>query len=131
LTSTLSGFVNGENAGTAAGFSGAADATTTAGATTADGTAPITAGAGNLAATNYAFTRLVDGTLTINAAPRPSSPHRRLSLRRRDAATRYAVEAGQNCTGTTADQYSRTPSEHQAGRDQPVADAYGDAEFQF
>jgi hypothetical protein len=74
LTSTVSGFVNGENAGTAAGFSGAADATTAAGATTPDGTAPITAGAGSLAATNYAFTRLVDGTLTINAAPATIAP---------------------------------------------------------
>ena len=68
LSTTVSGFVNGETAGTAAGFTGAGSATTTAGATTPVGTAVITAGAGNLAATNYAFTNLVDGTLTINSA---------------------------------------------------------------
>lgn len=68
LTTTVSGFVNGENAGTAAGFTGASSATTLAGLTTNVGTAAITAGAGDLAATNYAFTNLVDGTLTINPA---------------------------------------------------------------
>lgn len=74
LTTSVSGFVNGENAGTAAGFGGAGSAMTAAVATTPVGTAPIAAGVGNLAATNYAFTRLVDGTLTINHATPVSTP---------------------------------------------------------
>ncbi|MDP1996885.1 MAG: MBG domain-containing protein, partial [Gallionella sp.] len=69
LTTTVSGFVNNETAGTAAGFTGAGSATTLAGLTTNVGTAVITAGAGNLVATNYAFTNLVNGILTINPAP--------------------------------------------------------------
>jgi filamentous hemagglutinin family protein len=69
LTTTVSGFVNGENAGTATGFTGAGSATTLANATTNAGAAVITTGAGNLAATNYAFTNLVNGTLTINPVP--------------------------------------------------------------
>ena len=75
LTSTVSGFVNNETASTAAGFGGAANATTTANATTPVGTAVITAGAGNLAATNYAFTNLVDGTLTITPAAPTINPN--------------------------------------------------------
>ena len=75
LSTTVSGFVNGETAGTAAGFTGAANATTAAGATTPVGTAVITAGAGNLAATNYTFTHLVDGTLTINPAAPTVNPN--------------------------------------------------------
>lgn len=74
LTTTVSGFVNGENAGTAAGFAGTGSATTLADLTTNVGTAAITAGAGNLAATNYAFTNLIDGTLTITPASVPSEP---------------------------------------------------------
>lgn len=69
LTSTVSGFVNGESAGTAAGYSGTASVTSLASATTPVGSAAITAGAGSLAATNYAFTTSVDGTLTITPAP--------------------------------------------------------------
>ena len=68
LITTVSGFVNNETASTAAGFTGAGSATTTANATTPVGTAVITAGAGNLAAANYAFTNLVDGTLTLQPA---------------------------------------------------------------
>ena len=68
FTQTVSGFVNSETVSTAAGFTGAGSATTTANATTPVGTAVITAGAGNLAATNYNFTNLVDGTLTLQPA---------------------------------------------------------------
>ena len=68
LTSMVSGFVNGENAGTAAGFGGTANATTLANATTNVGAAPIAASAGNLTATNYDFSTLVNGTLTITKA---------------------------------------------------------------
>jgi len=68
LTTTVSGFVNGETAGTAAGFGGSGSATTLADASTAVGSAAITANASTLEATNYDFTHLVDGTLTINPA---------------------------------------------------------------
>ncbi len=68
FTTTVSGFVNGQDATTAAGFNGAGDASTTATTATNVGTATITAGIGNLAATNYDFTNLVDGTLTIGKA---------------------------------------------------------------
>ena len=67
LTTTISGFKNGETAATA-GLSGSGSASTTATQTTGAGTAVITAGAGSLAASNYSFTNLVNGTLTINAA---------------------------------------------------------------
>ena len=65
LTTSLSGFVNNENAGTA-GLTGTGSATTTAVATTNAGTAVITAGAGTLSASNYDFSTLADGVLTIN-----------------------------------------------------------------
>ncbi len=68
LTTTVTGFVNGEGTGTAAGYGGAGTATTLADVNTNVGTATITAGAGTLTATNYDFTNLVDGTLTINKA---------------------------------------------------------------
>ena len=69
LTTTVTGFKNSETTATAAGFSGAGSATTLAGPTTGVGTAAITAGAGTLAATNYDFTTLIDGTLDITARP--------------------------------------------------------------
>ena len=65
LSTTVTGFVNGE---TTAVLTGSGSATTTATATTGAGTATITAGAGTLSASNYDFTNLVDGTLTINKA---------------------------------------------------------------
>ncbi len=68
LSTTVSGFVNGETLATS-GVAGAGSATTTATTTTAVGTAVITAGVGSLTASNYDFSRLVDGTLTIQAAP--------------------------------------------------------------
>lgn len=68
FNTAVSGFINGESASTAAGFAGAGSATTTAGPGTNVGTVPITAGAGSLSATNYSFTNLVDGVLSINKA---------------------------------------------------------------
>jgi autotransporter-associated beta strand protein len=70
LTTTISGFVNGENLVTS-GVSGSGTATSNATASTSVGTTRITAGAGNLTAANYDFTDLVNGSLTIN--PRPVS----------------------------------------------------------
>lgn len=67
FTTTVSGFVNGETAATA-GVTGSGSASTTATTTTNPGTAVITAGAGSLAASNYSFTNLANGTLTIKAA---------------------------------------------------------------
>jgi fibronectin-binding autotransporter adhesin len=65
LTTTVSGFVNGEDATV---LSGAGSATTTATTATNVGMAVITAGAGTLSAANYDFTTLADGTLTIDKA---------------------------------------------------------------
>jgi hypothetical protein len=65
LGTNVTGFVNGENLGTS-GVTGSGAASTTAIVSTGVGTAPITASVGNLAATNYDFTNLVDGTLTIS-----------------------------------------------------------------
>jgi len=73
LTTTVSGYLEGENA-TIAAVSGAGSATTTATAATNVGSAVITAGAGSLAAQNYDFTILKDGTLTINAAQSSATP---------------------------------------------------------
>ena len=67
LSATVSGFVNGETAGTALGFAGAGSATTTAVATTNVGTAAITGSTGTLAASNYDFAA-ANGTLTIGKA---------------------------------------------------------------
>ncbi|WP_041766468.1 YDG domain-containing protein [Psychromonas ingrahamii] len=64
LTSSLTGFVNGE---TDSVLTGAGSATTTADATTGAGTATITAGVGSLASSNYDFSS-VDGILTIDKA---------------------------------------------------------------
>jgi trimeric autotransporter adhesin len=68
LSTTVSGFVNGETLATS-GVSGSGAASTTANATTGAGSATITAAAGTLAASNYNFTNLVNGTLTINQRP--------------------------------------------------------------
>jgi filamentous hemagglutinin family protein len=65
LTSTVSGFVNGETLANS-GVSGAGSASTSAGSETSVGTAKIIAGVGSLKADNYDFVSLVDGTLTIN-----------------------------------------------------------------
>lgn len=67
LTTTVSGFKNGETA-TTAGVTGSGSASTTANQTTSAGSAVIAAGAGTLAASNYSFTNLVNGTLTITPA---------------------------------------------------------------
>ena len=67
LTTTVSGFVNDQNLSTA-GVTGAGSATTTAVPTTNVGTATISAAAGTLAASNYDFSNLVAGTLTIDKA---------------------------------------------------------------
>jgi len=66
FTEAISGFVNNDTAATA--VTGAASLTTTAIASSAAGTYPITAAAGTLAATNYTFT-FVNGTLTVTAVP--------------------------------------------------------------
>jgi filamentous hemagglutinin family protein len=67
LTTTVSGFVNNQNLSTS-GVTGAGSATTTAVPTTNVGTATITAATGTLAASNYDFSNLVAGTLTIDKA---------------------------------------------------------------
>jgi hypothetical protein len=64
FTSTITGYVNNEDA-TTAGVSGAPLLTTTADATTPVGTATIVAGAGSLTAANYAFTTFNNGVLAI------------------------------------------------------------------
>lgn len=69
LTTTVSGFVNGETTSTAAGYTGTSSVLTTATTSTDSGSITITAGAGNLSATNYDFTNLVNGTLTVSQRP--------------------------------------------------------------
>jgi hypothetical protein len=64
LTTTVSGFVNSENATTALGFGGTGTATTTATSTTNVGQATIISSVGTLVAANYDFVP-VNGTLTI------------------------------------------------------------------
>ena len=65
LTYTFSGFVNGD---TSSVVSGAATLSTTATTSSPVGSYPITIGAGTLAAANYDFPTLVNGTLTITVA---------------------------------------------------------------
>src|SRR5262249_25332653 len=65
---TISGFVNGENSGVVVG---APTLSTPATQSSGVGTYPITVSQGTLSAANYDFPagNLVNGTLTINAAP--------------------------------------------------------------
>jgi hypothetical protein len=76
FSDTISGYVNGD---TSSVVSGSASLTTTATSTSAPGTYPITAAAGNLSAANYGF-RFVAGTLTVTTTTQtisftaPSSP---------------------------------------------------------
>jgi filamentous hemagglutinin family protein len=67
LSSTVSGFVNGQNLA-GSGVTGNGAATTTATALTDVGTAAIAAGTGSLAASNYDFTNIVNGNLAITKA---------------------------------------------------------------
>ncbi|MCV2355110.1 YDG domain-containing protein [Paucibacter sp. B2R-40] len=67
LTTTISGFGNGETLATS-GVSGNAGATTSATTATAVGSAIINASPGSLAASNYDFTTLTNGTLSIDKA---------------------------------------------------------------
>ncbi len=71
FTSTISGFVNGD---TASVVSGAASLTTTASSASPVGSYPIVAGAGTLSAANYAFTTLVNGSLTVTPSVTPPPP---------------------------------------------------------
>ena len=70
LTSTISGFVSGENLGSS-GVSGTASASTLATATSdvTSGGYAITVSNGSLAASNYDFTAFTPGKLTITQAP--------------------------------------------------------------
>jgi hypothetical protein len=67
LTATITGFVNGETLSTS-GVTGTAACTTTATTSSPAGLYPITCATGTLAASNYAFTNFVPGTLTIITA---------------------------------------------------------------
>ena len=67
LTATLSGFVLGENAATA-GVTSTANLSTTATTTSPVGFYGITVSAGTLAASNYDFPNLVNGTITVGRA---------------------------------------------------------------
>ncbi|MFT3743061.1 MAG: MBG domain-containing protein [Pyrinomonadaceae bacterium] len=64
LTYSITGFVNGEGVGV---VTGTPSITTTANATSAPGTYPITTAVGTLAAPNYTFTT-ANGTLTVTQA---------------------------------------------------------------
>ena len=67
LTSTISGFVNGETF-SSTGISGAASVTTVATATSNVGNYAIVPAAGTLAAANYSFGSFVNGTLAVTPA---------------------------------------------------------------
>ncbi len=66
LSTTVTGFVNGDNSSS---VTGAGSATTTATASSGVGQVAITAAAGSLSAANYDFTNMVDGVLTVNPLP--------------------------------------------------------------
>ncbi|HEY4929644.1 MAG TPA: MBG domain-containing protein [Acidimicrobiales bacterium] len=65
LTSTITGFVNGQTLGTS-GVTGSPACTTTATSTSTSGSYPITCGPGTLSAGNYTFV-FVAGTLTVSS----------------------------------------------------------------
>ena len=67
FTTSLTGFVNGEDA-TIAGVTGAGVVTTTATTASSVGTYALTADAGTYAAANYVFTGRMDGRLTVTPA---------------------------------------------------------------
>ena len=68
LSTTLSGFVNGEDLGSS-GVTGTGLASTSADQRTGAGAAVINASVGSLAANNYDFTTFNNGTLTITKRP--------------------------------------------------------------
>ena len=68
LTTTVSGFVNGENLATS-GVTGAGLASTSASRVTGVSSVAVTPAAGTLAASNYDFTTFIPGTLTITQRP--------------------------------------------------------------
>jgi len=68
LTTTLSGFTNGENLATS-GVVGTAGASTTAVLTSPLGSYPITPVLGTLTASNYSFTTFTAGTLSVGISP--------------------------------------------------------------
>ena len=116
FTATLSGFVNGESAGSA-GVTGLADVGSAATPLSAAGTAPITVAAGSLAAANYDFATFLAGTLTIlppptslppvvpvstaRAAPPVLPPAWPMSLPARAPALTVAPPPGQTLAGDT------------------------------
>jgi len=67
----ITGFVDGQTLATS-GVTGSPSLTTTANASSQQGTYPITASAGTLSATNYDFT-FANGTLTVNPLQPPSN----------------------------------------------------------
>ena len=68
LSATLSGFVNGENLASS-GVSGAASLSTSATSSSGVGSYTISASIGSLSASNYDFSNLVDGALSIGQRP--------------------------------------------------------------
>ncbi|MDP4029117.1 MAG: filamentous hemagglutinin N-terminal domain-containing protein [Gallionella sp.] len=115
FTSTITGYVNGENASTAA-VTGAPSLTTTANTTTPVGTASIVTGAGTLAAGNYAFTTLNNGVLTI-AVDQAAA----------DAAAAAAAAAAQAAADAAAAQAAADAAAAQAAADAAAAQAAADA----
>ena len=70
LTATITGFVNGD---TPSVVTGSPVVNTSATPSSPSGTYPISVSVGTLSATNYSFTNLVDGTLTVGAPGRHRS----------------------------------------------------------
>ena len=86
LTSTISGYVLGQNVGTS-GVTGAPSCTTTATNASVPGGYPITCALGTLAAANYSFSYAA-GTLTVTA-PGTRRRRSRTSSTRRSTRTRH------------------------------------------
>ena len=130
FTSTITGYVNGENA-TTASVSGAPSLTTTADATTPVGTATIVAGAGNLAAANYAFTTFNNGVLTIavDQAAAQAAADAAAAQAAADAAAQAAADAAaaQAAADAAAAQAAADAAAAQAAADAAAAQAAADA----
>jgi len=102
LTQTISGFVNSETLDTS-GVSGSSTAygSTAAGTATNVGTASIVASASGLSASNYDFTTLNNGTLTISAKP-VTVTAAALAPTTYNGTTTYAAQAAASSFTTSA-----------------------------
>jgi filamentous hemagglutinin family protein len=99
LTTTVSGFANSETLATS-GVTGSGAASTTATSGSPVGTVPIVAAQGTLAATNYDFPNLVNGSLQITVAATSTTSTSSTSSTANDPTSQKVIAAITTVTNT-------------------------------